>query len=225
MSKRRSQYLCASIQDTKDALTANDSIVPHGGEVLSSKDVTAASGGDEDLTLSDSLLHGGDLVAGDSGLEGVDGVNFSNEDTSAHVVKSRSATLSDITETGDDTDLTSNHDIGGTLDTIDKGLSASVQVVELGLGDSVVDVDGGDKELALLQHAVEVVDTSGGLLGDTVAVLEHLRVLLVDESGQVTTVIKDQVESLVVLECGELLLDTPGVLFLGLTLPGEAMYC
>jgi hypothetical protein len=35
-------------------------------------------------------------------------------------------TLSDITETGDNGNLTGKHDIGGSLDTIDEGLSASV---------------------------------------------------------------------------------------------------
>lgn len=192
--------------------------------MLASKDITAASRGDEDLTKRSSILHGGDLVAGDSGLESVDGINFGNEDSGTHGVESLGATLSNVTETSDDSDLTSDHDIGGTLDTIDEGFSASVQVVELGLGDSVIDVDGRDKELALLHHPVEVVNTSGGLLRDTEAVLEHVGVLLVDQRGQITTVIEDQVQLLAVLECLELLLKAPGVLLLGLTLPGEAKF-
>jgi hypothetical protein len=68
-----------------------------------------------------------------------------------------------------------------------------------------------------------VVDTGGGLLGDTVAVLEHLGVLGVDEGGQVTTVVEDEVELLVILEGEQLLLKAPLVLLLGLTLPGEAV--
>jgi hypothetical protein len=51
--------------------------------------------------------------------------------------------------------------------TIDQGLAASVEVVELGLGDRVVDVDGGHLKLAILEHLVEVLDSSGGLLADT----------------------------------------------------------
>jgi hypothetical protein len=136
-------------------------------------------------------------------------------------VESLGATLTDITKTGDNGDLTSDHDIGGTLDTVDKGLTAAVKVVELGLGDRVVDVDGGDKETLALEHAVEVVDTGGGLLRDTVAVLEHLRVLLVDEGSEVTTVVEDQVQRLAVLEGSKLLLEAPLVLLLGLALPGE----
>lgn len=159
---------------------ADNGIVGHGLEVLANKDVTAAGGGDKDLSLGNSLLHGGDLEARDSSLEGVDGVNLSDDDAGTHGVESHGATLSDITETGDNGDLASNHDIGGTLDTIDEGLTATVKVVELGLGNGVVDVDGWDQQLAVLEHLVKVVNTGGGLLRDTVAALEHLRVLLVD---------------------------------------------
>jgi hypothetical protein len=200
---------------------ADNGVVGHDLEVSASQDVTAASGGDEDLTLRGSLLHGGDLEAGNGSLEGVDGVNLSDDDTGTHAVESLGATLADITETSDNGDLASNHDIGGTLDTVDKRLTATVQVVELGLGDGVIDVDGGDEETLALQHAVEVVDTSGGLLGDTVAVLEHLRVLLVDEGGKVTAVVEDQVQALAILESSELLLEAPLVFLLSLTLPSE----
>ncbi|KAG9954788.1 S-adenosyl-L-homocysteine hydrolase-like protein, partial [Aureobasidium melanogenum] len=200
---------------------ADNGVLGHGLEVLANENVTAAGGGDEDLTNGSGLLHGGDLVTRDGGLESVDGVDLSNENAGTHGVEGLGATLTDITETSDNGDLTSDHDIGGTLDTVDKRLTAAVKVVELGLGDGVVDVDGGDEEGLVLEHLVEVVDTSGGLLGDTVAVLEHLRVLLVDESGKITTVIEDQVEGLARGESGELLLETPLVLLLGLTLPGE----
>ena len=200
---------------------ANDGVVWHLLEVLTDKDITASGGGNEDLTLGSGLLHWHNLEARDGGLESVDWVNLSDDDTGTHGVESHGASFSDITETGDDGDFTSDHDIGGTLDTIDEGLAATVKVVKLGLGDRVVDVDGWNKELALLEHLVEVVYAGGGLLGNTVTVLEHLWVLLVDESGQVTTIIEDDVEGLVVLESNQLLLQAPLVLLLGLTLPGE----
>lgn len=209
--------------DVEVANIADNGVVGHGLEVLADQDVTAASGGDEDLADGSSLLHGGDLVTGDGGLEGVDGIDLSNDDASTHGVEGLGAALADITETSDDSDLAGNHDIGGTLDAVNERLAAAVQVVELGLGDRVVDVDGGDKEavLLVLQHAVQVVDTGGGLLRDTVAVLQHLGVLLMDEGGEVTAVIKDEVEALAILEGSELLLETPLVLLLGLALPGE----
>ena len=200
---------------------AHDSIVGHGLEVLANDDVTAAGGGDEDLAARSSLLHGDDLVTGHGGLEGVNGVDLGDQDTGTHAVEGHGAALTNITETGDDGNLASNHDIGGALDTIDKGLTAAVQVVKLGLGDGVVDVDGGDEELALGEHAVKVVDTGGGLLRDTVAVREHLGVLAVDEVGEITAIVEDEVQLLVVLEGNKLLLQAPVVLLLGLALPRE----
>jgi hypothetical protein len=200
---------------------ADDGVVGHSLEVHASEDVTAAGGGDEDLALGGSLLHGGDLEAGDGGLESVDGVDLGDNDASTHAVESLGTALADITETSNNSDLASNHDIGGTLDAVDERLTAAVQVVELGLCDGVVDVDGGDEETLALEHAVEVVDTGGGLLGHAVAVLEHLGVLLVDKGSEVTAVVEDQVEALAVLEGSELLLEAPLVLLLGLALPRE----
>jgi hypothetical protein len=66
-----------------------------------------------------------------------------------------------------------------------------------------------------------VVNTGGGLLRYTVAALQHLGVLLVDESGEISTVIEDQVQALAILECNKLLLQAPLVFLLGLSLPGE----
>ena len=189
--------------------------------MLAGQNVTATGGGNEDLTLRSSVLHGGDLVALDGGLEGVDGVDLGDEDASTHATEGVGATLTDVTVTGNNTDLTGNHDIGGTLDTVDERLTATVQVVELGLGDGVVDVDGRHAQLVLLEHTVEVVDTGGGLLGETEAAVELLGELGVDEAGQVTTVVEDEVELLAILEGLELLLQAPVVLLLGLTLPGE----
>lgn len=200
---------------------ANNGIVTHDLEVSTSQDVTATSGGDEDLTLRSSLLHGGDLVALNGSLEGVDGVNLGDEDTSTHGAEGVRATLADVTVTGNNGDLTGNHNVGGTLDTVNKRLAATVEVVELGLGDGVVDVDGGDLELVLLEHSVEVVNTGGGLLGETVAAVELLGELVVDKRGQVTTIVKDEVELLAILEGRELLLQAPVVLLVSLTLPGE----
>ena len=80
--------------------------------------------------------------------------------------------LSDITVTSDNSDFTSEHDIGSTLDTVDEGLSASVKVVEFGLGNGVVDVDGRNAEFALLVKLVKVVNTGGGLLRNTVNACE-----------------------------------------------------
>ena len=56
-------------------------------------------------------------------------------------------------------------------------LSATVQVVEFTLCDGVVDVDGGDFQLSLLKHLVQVMDTCGGLLGQTADACDWMGVM------------------------------------------------
>lgn len=68
--------------DVEVTNVADDSILLHGAEVLANNDVSASSGGDEDLSLRSGLVHCGDFVTGHGGLESVDGVNLGNDDSS-----------------------------------------------------------------------------------------------------------------------------------------------
>jgi len=129
--------------------------------------------------------------------------------------------LSNITVASNNSNLSSKHNVSGALDSIDKGLAAPVVVVELALCDGVVDVDGGDLELSLPVHTVEVVDTSGGLFGETLDAFQELWVFFVNEGGEVTTVVENQVQGLATSETLDGLIDTPEVFLLGFTLPGE----
>ena len=54
-------------------------------------------------------------------------------------------------------------------------VAAAVEVVELRLGDRVVDVDGREQQLAGLEHLVEPVHAGGGLLGDALDALRRCR--------------------------------------------------
>ena len=130
-------------------------------------------------------------------------------------------TLSNIAEASNNSDLSSKHNIGSTLDTIDKGLSAPIVVVKLAFGDRVVDIDSRDLELASLVHTIEVMNTSGSLLGETTDILEKFRVLFVNKVGEVATVVEDHVQRLATGEGFDSLLDTPVVFLICLTLPGE----
>src|SRR5690606_11867111 len=58
-----------------------------------------------------------------------------------------------------------DHHVGGPVDAVDQRVAAAVEVVELGLGDRVVDVDGGEAQVTGLEHLVEAVHAGGGLLG------------------------------------------------------------
>jgi hypothetical protein len=127
--------------------------------------------------------------------------------------------LSNVIEASKNGDLSGKHDVSSMLDTIDKGLAESIVVFEFALGNRVVDVDSGDFELVLPVQAVEVMNTSGGLFGVTFDASEEIRVLAVNEGGEVTTIVEDHVQRLATSETLDSQVDSPRVFLL--SLPGE----
>lgn len=188
------------------ANVADNGIISHGLKVPCDNDVPAARGRDKDLTKGGSLFHGGNLIPLNGSLKGIDGIDFGDDHTRTSVVQGLGTSLPDIPVPANDSDLPGNHDIGGTFDAINQRLSASVQVVKLGLGHGIVDIDRRHKQFLLLEHSVQMVDTSGGLFGEAIAALENIRIFVVDESRQVSTVVEDKVELFSILEGLELLL-------------------
>lgn len=62
--------------------------------------------------------------------------------------------------------LAAEHDVRAPFEALNNGLAAAVQVVELGLGDGVVDVHGGHEQLAGPGQLVEAVHAGHALLDD-----------------------------------------------------------
>merc|ERR1712093_299391 len=153
---------------------AHDGVVAHLLHVLNADDIAVAGGGDEELGLVEDVLNADHLVASHAGLEGADGVDLSHDDASTLALEGLSGTLADVTVAEHAGDLAGEHHVGGAHDGVDERVTATVDVVELRLGHGVVDVEGGEKELALLHHVVETVDTSGGLLRDTLELGDDL---------------------------------------------------
>merc|ERR1719329_1219097 len=88
-----------------------------------------------------------------------------------------SAALANITEATDQGTLASDHHISGSHDGVGQRVTAAVDIVELGLCHTVVDVDGWEQELALGGHLLQAVHTCGGLLAHTLALGCHAGVL------------------------------------------------
>ena len=200
---------------------ADDGFVFHLHEVLTADDAFAAGGGDEDVATLHDVLHGGDLEAFHGSLQGVNGVDLGDDDASTHALQGVGAALADVAVSGNHGGFAGDHHVGGSLEAVDQGLAAAVQVVELGLGDRVVDVDGGSHQLAFFETLDQVVNAGCGFLGDAFNLVEHLGITVVDDVGEVSTVVQDHVGNLTVFEGLELLLDAPVVLFFGLAFPGE----
>jgi len=197
----------------------DDGVLQHLFEMMAFDDAGAARGGDEDSRLLDGGVHRRHFESFHGRLQGVDGIDFGDENASAESAESLGAAFADVSVAGDAGDLAGDHDVGGALDTVDERLPTTVEVVELALGDRVVDVDGGDLEFALLVKLVEVVDAGGGFFGAAADAGQQVRVFGVDEVGQVAPVVEDHVEGLSVRE-EDGLLDAPKVLFVRHALPG-----
>ncbi len=130
--------------------------------------VLVAGGGDEDVGGADHVLEAGDLEALHGGLQRADRVDLGDDHPGALALERLGAALADVAVPGDDCGLAAEHHVDGAVDAVDQAVTAAVQVVELGLGDRVVDVDRREQQLAGLEHLVQPVHPGGGLLGDAV---------------------------------------------------------
>jgi len=97
---------------------SNDRVVLHLGHILDHDNLVVSSGGHENVGGLNDTLEFLNFVAFHAGLEGADGVDFSDNDTGTTVLHGGGATLADISESADDDLLSGDHDIGGTHKTI-----------------------------------------------------------------------------------------------------------
>ena len=192
--------------------------------MLASDDVATTGGRDEDVGDRGRLFHRDNLVALHRRLKRANRVDFGYENTGARAGHRLHAALAHVTVAGHDDHLARNHYIGRPLDAVDERLTATIKVVELRLGDRIVHVDGGALERALALHVVKTMNARGRLLRqaeDAIGPVEHLGVLLVNDSGEVAAVVEQEIRSLAAFERAKLLLNAPVVLLLGLPLPCE----
>ena len=144
---------------------ADDGLILHGNHVLVTDDVLVAGGGHEDIGLVGSIFHGHYTIAFHGGLQGVDGVDLGHPDLGRQRAQRLGGALAHVAVAGHASHLAGDHHVGGALDAVHQRFAAAVQIVELGLGHRVVDVDGAEQQRALGRHFVEAVHTGGGLFG------------------------------------------------------------
>ena len=120
--------------------------------MVASDDVAVAGGRDEDVAARRGFVHRRDFEALHRGLQGVDRIDFGDEHAGPQRLHGVGTALADVAVSGHDHDLAGHHDVGGPLDAVGQRFAAAVEVVELALGDRVVDVDGRDLEFAVGEH-------------------------------------------------------------------------
>ena len=142
--------------------------------MLERDDVFVAGGGDIDVADAERAFNGVHFEAFHGGLKGVDGVDFGDNHAGAVSAERVGAAFADIAIATHNGDFTGDHDIGRALETVCEGFAAAVEVVEFGLGDRVVHIDGWNEEFAYLGELVEAMDAGCGFLGDTFPSFCHL---------------------------------------------------
>ena len=150
---------------------ADDGVVLHLLHVLDRDDVLVAGRGHKDVGLVAHIVHGVDLVAVHRRLQRADRVDLGDNDTRTLAAQRLRTALADVAKAGHNGNLAANHDVGRAVDAVNERVAAAVDVVELALRHTVVDVDRRKQKLASLHHLVEAVDASGGLLRNTLALL------------------------------------------------------
>ena len=106
-------------------------------------------------------------------MEGIDGIDLSDDDASALAAKRLGGTFADVSVATDNGDFTRDHNVEGTIQSVDKGVAATVEVVELSFGDRVIHIEGGNEKFSDLLQFVEAVNTRSGFLGDAFPLLDE----------------------------------------------------
>ncbi len=163
--QRRHLDLVVEVADVAD-----DRVVLHPPHVVEGDDVLVAGGGDEDVGALDDFVERAHLVALHRRLQGADRVDLGDDHPGALAAQRGGAALADVAVAADDGDLAADHHVGAAVDPVDQRVAAAVEVVELRLGDRVVDVDRREEQVAGLGQLVEPVDAGRRLLGDALDV-------------------------------------------------------
>ena len=153
---------------------ADDGAILHRAHVLDGDDVLVAGRGDEDVGARRGVFHGDDFIAFHRRLQRADRIDFGDHDAAAGLAQRGGRALADVAEARDHRDLARHHDVGAAADAVDQRFTAAIEVVELRLGDAVVDVDRRPQQRAGLLHVVETMHARGGLFGDALDALGDL---------------------------------------------------
>ena len=104
----------------KMANVTDNGVLAHLQEMFSSDNALASGGGDYQVGEFGAVVHCVDLESFHGGLESVDWINFGNDDPAAERFQRLGGSLTDVTVSGADCGLSSQHNVSCTLDAINK---------------------------------------------------------------------------------------------------------
>src|SRR5450759_939535 len=172
---------------------AQDGTVLHDAEMLLGDDLYIARASSEDLADSGGLEHGHDLIAFHVGFDGLDRIDFRNDDLGAEASGTHGYTLADPSVPGDDHDLAGDVHVGRPKNAVPGGLSRAETVVEEVFAQALVDPDDGERQFARVGQRTVAGDSGRGLFACSHNGGQQFWVLEVNGVHEVPAVIDQQV--------------------------------
>lgn len=161
---------------------ANNSIVFHLSHIGSQNDVPISGSTDEDIHLIDNILNSDDFKTFHTSLKCADWVNFTDVNSWSSPFHCLSASFSNISVTSDQYLLTTDHNVSGSVNTVQERMFTSINVVELTLGYAVINIDEWASKSSFLLESVKSRYTSSSFFRNSLKIFikfgENVFVLL-----------------------------------------------
>ena len=145
---------------------AKHGVVLHLRHVLDRHDVSVAGRSDNDVGLRDDIVETDNVVALHQCLQCADRIDLGDCNAGTLHAERLGRALADIAEAADNGHLAREHQVDTTVDAVDERVAATVEVVELALGDGVVDIDRREQQRAFIEHLSQTQHARRGLFGD-----------------------------------------------------------
>ena len=156
---------------------ANDRIVFHSCHVVNGDDCFVAGGRHKYVCNRGHFFKCVHLVTLHCRLQRIDRVDFGDNHSCALAAEALCTTLANVAVAADHRGFAGKHHVGRTVDCINQRMATTVEIVELGLGDAVVDIDSRKEQLIALGHFVQTLDACGRFFCDALNWFRHLRPL------------------------------------------------
>ena len=92
--------------------------------------VAIPGAGDIDVGMAESFLDGGDFKPFHGRLQGIDGINFSDDHARAETAERVRGAFANVPVAANNGHLAGHHDVGGALDAVRERFAAAVKIVE-----------------------------------------------------------------------------------------------
>ena len=145
----------------------------HFTHVIKGNNSFVSSGSNVDINNVKDIFGSYDFEALHAGLKSTYGIDFSYINSSSTSFERLGASLTDITETANQSLLPWNHNISSSIDSVNNWVFASIDVIKFGFGNRVVNNYSGAQQFVLLFKFIKPGNSSGSFFGNTFQVLRE----------------------------------------------------